>query len=288
MKYIGISIIVGCSVFLFVLLLLGRQKKSVLSSTPNDTWLFSNFLTKLYDALFGDKDPAQISKKLGLEYDKYMINCNIIGKEPDFKKETMMRAIALVLFFASIILSAVLFNIVPFFFGAGTYLLLVSNVTKSAQKAAEAKKSALLLEFPRFIDMLLSALEVGFPIDVAIIQVSDNVPGIISDELKKSVAEMQIGAKSWKDALESIARKYEIDLFSDFVLDVTTAYDKGVSVTESVARKSYVIKQSALLRAKESVAKMSTTILVPIVIFKIVPLLAIMMIPIVIQILTGF
>lgn len=286
MSYIGIAVIIACAVFFFTLFILGRQKKSVLT-TGNDTWLFDHFFTKLYDALFENKDPVQISKKLGLEYDKYMISCNIIDKTPDFKKETMMRIIALVLFFISIVLSAILFSFVPFLFGACAYLLLVSNVTRSAQRAAEAKKSALLLEFPRFIDMLLSALEVGFPIDVAIIQVSNNVPGIISNELKKSVAEMQIGAKSWKDALESIARKYEIDLFSDFVLDVTTAYDKGVSVTESVARKAYVIKQSALLRAKERVAKMSTSVLVPIVIFKIIPLLAIMMVPIVIQIVSG-
>ena len=294
MTYFTISLCAGITVFIVLILIFSGNKKSALNKEPEkkyekpDEWLYSNFFEKLYDSLFSKQDPVVLSKRLGLEYDKYMINCNIIGKNPNFKRECMMRVIGLSSFFLGVLLSILLFNAIPAIVGTILYLCLVSAVTRSVAAAAEQRKVELILGFPRFLDLLLSALESNLPIDIAIVKVVENVPCVLSSELKGSIAEMQIGAKSWQNALEDVAYKYEIDILSDFVLDIITSYNKGVSVTEAVARKCISIKQSSLLRAKERVAKTSTAILIPIVIFKIVPLLAIMLIPIAIQIINGF
>lgn len=280
----------GLSVFFLVLASFSKQKKSQLSrgEEENGIWLYSNLLETLYDLLFGKAEPLNVSRSLGLEADKYMRNCNIVGKTPNLKKECMMRLIGTVAFVLGLILSLVFFNLIPF--GAGTlcFLLMVTRVTHQVQSAADEKKDALIRALPRFIDLFLSALEVHLPPDVAIIATANAVPCVASDELKQTFAEMKIGAKSWQQALEDIAHKYEVDAFSDFVLDIITAEKKGVSITESVRRQSYEIRQTTLLRAKEKTAKMSTTILIPVVIFKLLPLIIIMMLPIAIQILRTF
>jgi len=289
-----VSICIGLSFLIMFLLLFSKKEKHTISQADTtdydnpDEWLYSNFLVKLYNAMFSRFDPVELSKKLGLEYDKYMINCNIIGKTPNFKKECMMRILGLVLLFVGIFLSVVFFNVIPLILGMGAYLLLVSAVTRKVASEAERKRNAIVLDLPRFLDLLLSALEANLPIDIALVKVVENAPCTLSSELKVTIAEMQIGAKNWQQALEEVAYKYEIDLLSDFVLDVITSYNKGLSVAEAIARKTISTKQSALLHAKERVAKTTTSILVPIVIFKIIPLLAIMLIPIAIQILTGF
>ena len=254
----------------------------------SNEWLYSNFLEKLYDALLGNRDPAVLAKKLGLEYDKYMINCRVIDKVPNLKKETMLRIIGLIMFFGGTLLSLVFWSFIPVAIGMAAYLFCVTRITTAVKAAAETKKAQVLSDLPRFVDLLQAALEVGLPIDVAIAETANDIPGTISTDLKTSIAEMEIGAENWQSALEAIAHKYELDILSDFVLDIITAYNKGVSVTGAVARKAYEIKQSALLRAKEQTAKMSSTILVPIVIFKITPLLIIMMIPIIMQITSVF
>lgn len=288
---IPICIFIGISVFLLILLIFSspqRTRREKAKKEKTNEWLYNNLLEKLYDALFGNYDPAVLSKKLGLEYDKYMINCRVIDKAPNLKKETMLRIIGLIAFFGGTILSLVLWSFIPAIIGMVTYLLCVTRVTTAVKTAAEIKKSQVLSDLPRFVDLLQAALEVGLPIDVAIQETANDIPGTISTDLKTSIAEMEIGAENWQSALESIAHKYELDILSDFVLDIITSYNKGVSVTNAVARKAYEVKQSALLRAKEQTAKMSSTILMPIVIFKIAPLLVIMMVPIIMQITSVF
>ena len=98
------------------------------------------------------------------------------------------------------------------------------------------------------------------------------------------MAETELGAKSWQRALEEVALKYDVGVFSDFVLTLVAAYEKGIPIAETVVRKSSEIKQSNLLEAKERAVKLSNTVLLPVLIFKILPLLAIMLIPIMQQI----
>lgn len=282
-----ISILYGISTFIIALVIGAKNKKSVLDKNSDD-WLFSNGFQKLYYALFPNTDAVKLSKAFGLEYDKYMVDCNIIDRVPNMEKEAMMRVIGVFSFILSLLLSLLFFSIIPFIIGASLYILLASSIPRNTHAKAEAKKKCICNELSRFVDLFLSALEINFPVDIAIIQTADSLPCILSHELKAAMAETQVGAKNWQQALEGIARKYEIDQLSDFVLDIITASNKGISVTDAVARKAFEIKQTVLLNAKEKTAKMTNSILVPLIIFKILPLLAILMIPIIQEVFVFF
>ena len=286
-----VSLLYGLAALLLVLAAGSTPKRSRLDKErPADKseWLYSDFLNKLYDAVLGGRDPVRVIQALGLAYDRYMVDCAVINRTPNLKREAMLRILGVFFFCLGLILSVPLLSPFPLLAGAMTYLLCASYIPRKTHNAAAMKKVTLQAEMSRFVDLLLSALEINLPVEIAIAQTAESVPCILSDELRRSLAETRMGAKSWQRALEEIAAKYEVDQLSDFVLDVITAYNKGVSVTEAVARKSYEIKQSALLLAKEKTAKTSNIILVPVTIFKIIPLMAVMMIPIVSQILTMF
>lgn len=283
-----IGVLYGIAAALFVLGIGAVPKRSVLNKDLQEEWLFTNGFQKLYHSVFGETDPIAICKTFGLEYDKYMFDCAIIGKVPNMEKEAMMRVVGVFSFILSIFVSVLLMNPIPIILGILLYFLMAASIPRQAHAQAENKKKRVSTELSRFVDLFLSALEINFPVEIAIIQTADALPCILSDELKTAMAETQVGAMNWQQALENIARKYEIDLLSDFVLDIITSYNKGVSVTEAVARKAYDIRQSALLSAKEQTAKMTNTILAPLMIFKIVPLLVIFMIPILIEIMSFF
>lgn len=138
--------------------------------------------------------------------------------------------------------------------------------------------------------MLHTALIMGFPVDQAIDLTAQNLQDtILADELLKTLAETKVGAYSWQEALEHLASAYGVDTLSDFVLDITNAYKLGSSITDSVARKSKDIKQSNLVAMKERASKLTNTILFPILFFKIVPVIALMAVPIIVQLqTTGF
>ena len=290
MTPVMISVCFGIFILLLTLVLFSKNptEQNLIDKQqeprPNEL-LYTNFFEKLYDAIFGDKNPDHIAKKLGLEYDKYMLNCQIADHEPNLKKETMERVIGLIGFSVCMILALVFWNVIPFISGIAIYYLFITKYTQKAKKMADEKKEQVILDLPRFVDLLHSALDVGLPIDLAIETTAKNVPGTISDDIKMSLAKMQLGASSWQGALESLAHKYEINILSDFVLDIITAYNKGISISDAVAREAIEIRQSAVLAAKERTAKMSTTILAPLAVFKILPLLIIMMLPVVLEIL---
>lgn len=282
------SLLLGLGIGILVFMVFSIPQRSRLSGEPAE-WLFEHFFGKLYKAFFGPStDPVKINKSLGLEYDKFMIDCAVIGKIPDFEVMAMQRIIGVFSFFFSIPLSLILHSYIPIIVGICMFLGLCSLPIRSVHSAAQRKKQRMLAEMPRFVDLLLSALEINLPIETAILTTADNVPCLLSNELKATFAETQIGAKSWQEALESVARKYEIDQLSDFVLNIITAYNKGVSITEAVAREAYNVRQNSLLMAKEKTAKMTSGILFPLLIFKILPLLVIMLVPIMIQALAFY
>lgn len=276
-----ISALYGLALGLIVFFIGSLPRKSLISGQSE--WLTDNFFDKLYTAIFANSDPVQICKTFGLEYNKYMIDCSIIGKEPDFAHEAMKRVTGIFAFFFTLPVTLIIGSYIPMVIGAAMFFILSSMPVRSTHNAAESKKLKLLSEMPRYIDLLLAALEINLPIETAIILTAENVPCVLSDELKASFAETALGAKNWSQALESIASKYEIDQLSDFVLNITTAYNKGISVTETVRRQSQEAHKSALLFAKERAAKMTNAVLAPMMIFKMLPLLAILMIPIMME-----
>lgn len=274
----------GLAVFLFIIGIGGREKHTTLGKGSEDEWLYTNGFQKMYRAIFGDEDPIKISKSFGLEYDKYMLDCKILNRTPDFEKEAMMRVIGVFAFIFSLLLSLTLMSVVPAVVGSLMYMAFAVGIPKKIHQDAIAKKNMINRDLSRFVDLFLSALESNFPVETAIQLTADNLPGLLSEELKQGMAAVKLGAKNWPQALEEIAQKYEVEALSDFVVNITTANKKGVSVTEAVARESYNIKQSAILKAKEETAKMSNTILAPVTIFKMVPLIMVMGIPILMQI----
>lgn len=277
-----ICVLYGIAVSAAVIVIGSMPKKSRLVSENNE-WLIDNFWRKLYNAVFGNTDPVKIIKAFGLEYDKYMLDCSLLGKTPDFETEAMMRVIGTFSFFFGLIFAVILYSPFPMVLGIAVYLLLCSYPVRKTHSQAEQRKLRMANEMPRFVDLLLAALEINLPIEIAIKKTADAVPCVLSDELKTTFAETEIGAKNWQQALESIAQKYEVDQLSDFVLNIITAFNKGVSVTDAVAREAFAVRQSLLLSAKERTAKMTSIILVPLVVFKILPLMVILMYPLMLQ-----
>jgi tight adherence protein C len=278
--------IAGLSIFLFIAGTLGANNGR--GERNNDDWLWARMSEKMYDAIFQDRDPIEISKKFGLEYDKYMIACNIADRKPNIRKETINRVMAILFFFVGIVATILLYSPIPVIVATVIYYLAVTSVTKGVQSSAKRKKQQMKQELPRFADLLHSALSIDMPIEIAIEMISKQLPGVLAREMRYAIAEVQMGAKNWQAALEGLARKFEVDSFSDFVLDLVTAAEKGIPILEAVARKSIEIKQQRLLDAKDKTAKMTTAILMPIAIFKLLPLIILMMLPAFMQVTTGF
>lgn len=249
-----------------------------------NTWLFENWEIQVYDTLFTNKDPADIGKTIGVDVPKYMHNCKLIRQGEQLKKVIIDKLCGFVIIAISGVSTLLTLNMLIVLIGLLVAVPFIALPVYMTEKTAEKRRFTIADELPRFLDMLHSALIIGMPINQAIEITARSLDGtILADELLQTLAATQVGAYSWQVALEKLADDYQVDTFTDFVLDITNAYNHGSSIQHSVARMSENIKNTNLTTMKARASKMTNTILFPILIFKIVPIIAIMAIPIILQ-----
>lgn len=249
-----------------------------------NTWLFEKWEIQVYDTLFSNKNPADIGKTIGIDVPKYMHNCKLIRQGEQLKKVIIDKLCGFLIIAISGVATLLTLNLFIVVIGLLVAVPFIALPVYMTEKTAEKRRFTIADELPRFLDMLHSALIIGMPINQAIEITARNLDGtILADELLQTLAATQVGAYSWQVALEKLADDYQVDIFTDFVLDITNAYNHGSSIQHSVARMSENIKNTNLTTMKARASKMTNTILFPILIFKIVPIIAIMAIPIILQ-----
>ena len=289
-----IAIFTALGVFFFIIFLsvLRDEYENKNSRRPRapDEWLFTRWDEKLYDAFLKEK-PEVILQKLGVKTEQYVKDCRVIKIfNPNLKRLAARKLIGifvilialLMLVFAGI--NGIFLTVVLSVVGYIVYEGGVSDVSKKAKE----RRVQLYNELPRFMDLLQTALYINIPVDDAITVTCRYLRGtLIAEEMKATMAETQIGAVSWQKALEDIARVYEVDAFSDFVLYLVTGYEKGLSIYDVVSRQTKELRDSSLVLAEENAAHINNAILIPIAVYKLVPLLLLAGLPIMIRLFTD-
>lgn len=287
-----ISLCMGAAILIFIIFLTAMQysksnKHSVYGKNNPDDWLFHNFYLKVYSAFFGIKEPEDVAIKLGINIEKYYKNCQLTRTRPNAKKLIVNTIYGFAAFLVSIMLSLL---VSPVFAALGVFLFfyLVFFEQQRLNSKAEEMKERVAAELPRFLDILQTELIVGLPIETSIYIICEKFDSLISREFLEALNEMELGISGWQQALEKVAAKYDIETLSDFVLDVSTSYMKGVSITDSVVRKTKEVKETHLLNIKERAGKATNTMLIPMAIFQFIPLIVLIMFPTMIQIFNAF
>lgn len=287
-----ISLCMGAAILIFIIFLTAMQysksnKHSVYGKNNPDDWLFHNFYLKVYSAFFGIKEPEDVAIKLGINIEKYYKNCQLTRTRPNAKRLIVNTIYGFAAFLVSILLSLL---VSPVFAALGVFLFfyLVFFEQQRLNSKAEEMKERVAAELPRFLDILQTELIVGLPIETSIYIICEKFDSLISREFLEALNEMELGISGWQQALEKVAAKYDIETLSDFVLDVSTSYMKGVSITDSVVRKTKEVKETHLLNIKERAGKATNTMLIPMAIFQFIPLIVLIMFPTMIQIFNAF
>ena len=255
-----------------------RNKNTRFGKENPEDWLFHNFNYKVYGAFFGEKDPDEVAIKLGIRIEQYHKNCLLTRTPLDVEKIVIYYIYGIVFFLVSVMF-ALLFNPIFLVFGILLFFCFTQYETENVKSKAEKMRSRVKAELPHFLDLLSTELEVGLSVDNAISILSLKYDSLLSKEFSESLNEVKLGASGWQLALEKVAAKYSIDTLSDFVLDITVAFNKGISVTQSVKQKTKDIKQKHLLDTKEKAGKTENTILIPIAVLEFIPMLVFILLP---------
>ena len=274
-----IAVFVGLFLFTFIILII-----TIMQKTDNDNdWIFHNFSEKLYDILYEGEDPGNVAAKLGLKLEKYNDNCKIVKTAPKTKKVIMYALYGIVVLVISSV--AAIFTkgnmrIVIFAAGFAIFFYLYYYQQHKLDKKAEKLKDDFADEIPRFVGLLYAELQIGMNIEEAIRVLCEKMEdSFLAYEFTEAFNEARIGYRGWQDALDNLASRYNIPTLSVFVQNVITAYDEGVSITDTVARISREINESHLLKIKEKAGIATNALLLPIAIFQFLPMIVFLMYP---------
>ena len=279
MNPIGISILVSSALFIIILSYLvirfemqGRERKK------KDEWLLSDFSGKVYSALFGNKDPKVLAGKLKIDIKEYLSDCEILRKKADFYKLVTHYVYGIAVFLICLIMSFFTSGVVALM-GVVIMCYLCVIEKKIIHKRAERKRHKIEEELPRFLDLLRTELNVGMPIESAVYVICRRTDTLLSKEFFIALRKMEFGANEWGEALENIAKRYNVDLLSSFVLNVVTAYRKGVSVANAVEREYRDLHKTYVLNIKDRAETIKSAVLLPMFILQLFPLIAFIALP---------
>lgn len=297
----NLSICVILSLVLFItaaciiLLADDKQRRKSIYYNPDD-WFFHDFNNKLFDILFSKKSDTEDTKiekayekakTFGIDTASYARCCYVAGiGDSGIKNVVVMRIYGLLILVAGMaifLLTGMKNIILPVVCFVFAYMFAFLPA-KTPESAAKRKKFQVEEELPRFVELLSIALQLKMPIDQAIRQTAEKVDNSFSKELLEIMEKSNITSMGWVSALEDMTEKYEVSVLNDFVLNIVSAYTKGVDVYEPVVEQLASMKKQHLNNMTARAKSLDNKIMIPIMAGILVPIVILILLPSVSQI----
>lgn len=193
------------------------------------------------------------------------------------------------------------------FVGAIALFLIALSTTGFDSVALLAGAAALGLFLPRFIlkrlirdrqreitvglpdalDLTVVCVEAGLPLDQALLRVGEDLKyahPALSEEFYISNLEMRAG-KPRADALRSLAARTGVDDVRALVSALVQTDRFGTSIAQALRLYSDSLRTERRRRAEEAAAKTSTKMIIPLVVFALLPLIFVTLGPAIIELL---
>lgn len=255
------------------------SKKKKLEKIKEGEWLFSNFHDVVFDAIYKN---SKAEKLCGIDRLEYERMCKIVHKTPEFKKVVAYRVEGAVICFLFLLMAYVMSYsvtamIICLIAGIGSMYFLWMMPYSRLKSQVENKLFYVSDDLPRFLSLLEKAMDL--PIDQAMLVTASKFDSPLSEDLIDSINKVALGANGWQETLLDLARTYEIENFSDLVLEIINSYEQGVNIRPLITRKAYEVEQSRMYAVESHDARIKTMIYLPIIGLKVLPLMALICLP---------
>ena len=149
----------------------------------------------------------------------------------------------------------------------------------------KARQKELQLALPDMLDMLVVCVEAGLGLNQALVRVSDeidHVSTVMSEQLAMVNLEMRAG-KPRAEALRNLAARTAVDDVRSLVASLIQTDRFGTSIVQALRMYSDSLRTERRRRAEEQAAKAGVKMIIPIVVFALLPLLMVTLGPAMIE-----
>jgi tight adherence protein C len=128
----------------------------------------------------------------------------------------------------------------------------------------KARQKVILQMIPDTLDLLTISVRAGLGFDAALAKVVEKLPGPLSDEFRRALAEVRVG-KARRDALRDMVPRTNVQPLSNFIGAIIQAEQLGVSISKVLQVQSEQLRIERRQRAEEMAAKAPIKMLFPLV-----------------------
>lgn len=119
---------------------------------------------------------------------------------------------------------------------------------------------------PDILDLLTVSVEAGLSFDSAVNKLVKKMPGVISDELNRTLHEIKIG-KTRKEAFMNMSKRCNVSDLSLFISSLIQADELGIGISSVLRVQSIQMREKRRQRAQEKAMKAPVKILFPLIFF---------------------
>jgi tight adherence protein C len=131
-------------------------------------------------------------------------------------------------------------------------------------RRVSARRKAILRAIPDTLDLLTISVRAGLGFDAALAKVVEKLPGPLTDEFRRALAEVRVG-KARRDALRDMIPRTGVQPLSNFIGAIIQAEQLGVSISKVLQVQSEQLRIERRQRAEEEAAKAPIKMLLPLV-----------------------
>jgi tight adherence protein C len=128
----------------------------------------------------------------------------------------------------------------------------------------KARQKIILKMIPDTLDLLTISVRAGLGFDAALAKVVEKLPGPLTDEFRRALAEVRVG-KARRDALRDMVPRTNVAPLSAFIGAIIQAEQLGVSISKVLQIQSDQLRIERRQRAEEMAAKAPIKMLFPLV-----------------------
>jgi tight adherence protein C len=152
----------------------------------------------------------------------------------------------------------------PFFFGLIGFFIGYLLPEFWLGRKIKSRQKIILKMIPDTLDLLTISVRAGLGFDAALAKVVEKLPGPLTDEFRRALAEVRVG-KARREALRDMIPRTNVQPLSNFIGAIIQAETLGVSISKVLQVQSEQLRIERRQRAEELAAKAPIKMLLPLV-----------------------
>lgn len=231
----------------------------------------------------------KIARALSVNLEKLHSDIKEAGMENRISAEEIVSMKLIGLVVASIFVILGLPTLDLLFIGIGVFAFYIGSYMPS-QKITEAKKKrrdTIIAELPDFLRLLKAVTESGNTIQEAINKVSVRTSGPLAKEFQNVMVETKANGGNWRQAMENMAIRNDIDALSDVVSNILIAVERGTSIVDILEKDADIMLALRNSKVMEKAKGLSVKMMIPMALFDFLPLMVLMLAPMMMQFSEG-